>query len=100
MDQLLPHVTCWRALIVGLIDVDMPSEALSPLADLHAPALQMLVINCVNYPQPTLKVFSVGAPLLSSLELVGVYTQPPTDTVKSLKLGTVYYLSIFSMIHE
>ena len=97
LDRLVPHVTRWRTFIVGYVDVGMPSVAFSPFANLRAPALQTLVLDCINQHRQTLELFSAGAPVLSSLELRGVCAQPPRDTVESLKLGAAYNQAFFSI---
>ena len=66
------------------------SHLFSPLAGLYAPALERMVIDRHCSLSQVLEVFSVGAPLLSYMELMEVYFVPPHDTVTSLKLGARY----------
>ena len=91
LKQLVPHATHWRQFVIEGVSVgpDM-SHLFSPLAGLYAPALERMVIDCYCNPSRVLEVFSVGAPLLSYIELMEVYFIPPHDTVTSLKLGAHY----------
>ena len=88
LEQLVPHATHWRQFVIEGVSVDTDASHLfSPLAGLYAPALERMVIDCDCSPSRVLEVFSVGAPLLSYMELMDVYFVPPLDTVTSLKLG-------------
>jgi hypothetical protein len=82
--KLVPCAARWRQIVVEGVSV-MPAT-FSPLAGLYAPALETLVMDCYCHPQ-VMEVFSAGAPLLSSMELVETYFVPPLDKVISLKVG-------------
>ena len=93
LERLLPHVTRWRKLIIM-----HPAEptSLSPLAHLHAPALETIMVHSQSYfgnqHSNIMDMFSGGAPRLSSVELQGTYFRLPRDTVTSLKLGVCFLL--------
>jgi len=70
------------------------SDALAGLANLNAPALETLMIEGCH--GSFRKLFSAGAPRLSSVELIGVPFWPPLEAVKHLKL---YPSSLFQLSH-
>jgi hypothetical protein len=86
LERLVPHVGRWREPNVKSGDRSMPLfGVLAALAHLYAPALETLVLD--GYRGLSLrKIFSAGAPLLSSVELIGVFFLPPLEAVKHLKL--------------
>ena len=85
LEQLVPHVARWRAFIIE--NVGLPSKVLSPLSDLSVPALTRVRVYFRDCEPSIMDVFSGGAPLLSSLKLIGTYLRPPRNDVKSLELG-------------
>jgi len=70
------------------------SDALVGLANLNAPALEILMLE--GRRGSFGKVFSAGAPRLSSVELIGVAFYPPLEGVKHLKL---HPLGFFQLSH-
>ena len=82
LERLVPHATHWWQLVIAGVDVD--PKAFSPLTGLYVPALERLVTNCDF--GGVVDVFYMGAPLLSYVELKGVYFIPPLNTVTSLEL--------------
>jgi hypothetical protein len=85
LEQLVPHVGRWREFSMRRDDRTLPLfDALAGLANLNAPVLETLMLEgCRGL---TRKVFSAGAPRLSSVELIGVPLWPPLEAVKHLKL--------------
>jgi hypothetical protein len=87
LGQVVPYAARWWQFVMEGVSVGMVAHhVFSPLAELYAPALERMVIDCHFNPPEILEVFSVGAPLLSYMELMEVYFVPPPDTVTSLKL--------------
>jgi hypothetical protein len=88
LERLLPHVTRWRKLVI--VHNTEPTT-LSPLAHLHVPALETIMVQSQSYfgnqQSHMMDMFSGGAPRLSSVEIQGTYFWLPRDAVTSLKLG-------------
>ena len=102
LEQLIPYATHWRQFV--LEDVMLKGKEphfFKSLVGLHAPALERMVINLRNGNASVLNVLS-AAPLLSSMELRGVYVVPPSNTVTSLKLqsgrGSLSYTEFSRLI--
>ncbi|KIM83153.1 hypothetical protein PILCRDRAFT_819935 [Piloderma croceum F 1598] len=95
LEQLVSHVGRWREFSVRRDDSTLQlSDALVGLANLNAPALEFLMLEgCRGSFR---KVFSAGAPRLSSVELIGAALYPPLEGVKHLKL---HPLSFFHLSH-
>jgi hypothetical protein len=90
LGQVIPHVACWREFIVGGVGVGLISTTFAPLVDLYALVLERMVMDCyLSDERIVMELFSVGAPLLSSVELVEKYIRPPHD-------NTAYYFAIKS----
>jgi hypothetical protein len=90
LGQLIPHVARWRRFVIRDLSIGSMFTAFSPLAGLRAPALENMVIDCNPMEQTVITVFSAGAPLLSSLELLCTYVLPPGDTVKKMAFGCLH----------
>ena len=90
LGQLIPHVARWRQFVIRNLSIGSMFAAFSPLAALCAPALENMVIDCNPMERTVIKVFSAGAPLLSSLELLCTYVLPPGDAVKRMGFGCVH----------
>jgi hypothetical protein len=87
LERLVPHVARWRDFIMDNVHVAPLSAALFPLFHLHAPALEMLAIDSSN-GQENIEIFSAGAPLLSSMVLLGASIRPHQGpAIKSIQLG-------------
>ena len=93
LEQLVPHVGRWREFSVRRDDRAVQlSDALASLASLNAPVLETLMLDggCRSFR----RVFSSGAPRLSSVELIGATLWPPLETVKHLKLYPSYQFQL------
>jgi hypothetical protein len=93
LEQLVPHVGRWREFSMREDDhVVHLSDPLASLANLNAPALETLMLegSCGSFR----RVFSAGAPRLSSVELIGASLWPPLETVKHLKLDPSYHFQL------
>jgi hypothetical protein len=98
LGQLIPHVARWRQFVIQHISIGSVTAAFSPLTRLRAPALEHMVIDCITMERTVVTVFSAGAPLLSSLELLCTYVLPPGDAVKKMAFHSQLSLTGFNQL--
>jgi hypothetical protein len=94
LELLLPYVARWRSFIIVGVHFGSLSITLSPLAHLHAPALETLAMDCISNEQQVVETFSTGAPRLSSVALRSAFVRPPQGpALKFLQLCSDVRLS-------